>query len=107
MVDLDSIDGYPEKVNRYDEEKTYVYILRLFSERWYIGVTEAPKRRIIGHAGKMGIGTTDWTKQYPPVEIAEVLAFDSSERAYQRESEIAEAFAHYYGRGRVRGGSIK
>ena len=106
MVDLEDVDGYPEKVeNRYSEGCYYVYILRLFDDRWYIGFTEAPKRRVISHIRGEAV-SPQFVQQYPPVEIAEVLEFDSRERALEREKEIAKAFAHSYGRGRVRGGGL-
>ena len=108
MVEPESIDGYPEKVENVHgggEYSRFVYILRLFDNRWYVGQTEAPKRRVIDHA--RGTDTSpDFVKQYPPVAVASVLRFETGERALERETEIAEAFAHYYGRDRVRGGGL-
>lgn len=106
MVELESITGYPEKVeDRYSEGSHYVYVLRLFDNRWYIGETEAPKRRVISHA--RGDHTApDFVKQYPPVGIGSVLEYDSRDRAKKRETAIAEAFAHFYGSSRVRGGGL-
>lgn len=106
MVELESIDGYPEKVEGcYGRGEYFVYILRLFDDRWYIGQTEAPKRRVIDHARGSHV-SHDFVKQYPPVGIASVLGFDTRAEAIERESEIAEAFAHYYGSSRVRGGGL-
>jgi len=106
MVSLDSIDGYPEKVEgRYAENSHFVYVLRLFDGRWYIGETEAPKRRVVSHARGEHV-TPDFVKQYPPVAVESVLEFGSRTEARERETEIAKAFAHYYGKGRVRGGGI-
>lgn len=106
MVDLESVDGYPEKVeNRYVDSGQFVYILRLFDGRWYIGQTEAPKRRVVDHV-RGAYTSPDFVKMYPPVAVESVLEFDSRERALEREREIAEAFAHYYGSDKVRGGGL-
>ena len=106
MVELPSVDGYPEKVeDRYSEASHFVYVLRLFDARWYVGETEAPKRRVISHI--RGDHTApDFVKQYPPVAVESVLEFESRSRARDREEATAEAFAHYYGASRVRGGGL-
>ena len=106
MTDPADVAGYPDKVEGcYGRGSHFVYILRLFDGRWYVGETEAPKRRVLSHINSTGV-SPHFVRQYPPVEIAAVLEFDAKETAKRREEEIAEAFAHYYGSDRVRGGGI-
>jgi predicted GIY-YIG superfamily endonuclease len=106
MVELGSIEGYPEKVEGcYSRGSHFVYVLRLFGDRWYIGVTDKPKRRVISHA--RGEATShDFVKTYPPVGVESVIGFDSRQAAMEREREIAGAFAHYHGENQVRGGRL-
>lgn len=101
-----TVDGYPEKVDGlYGDGKYFVYILRLFDDHWYIGQTEAPKRRILHHI--RGSHTSpQFVKAHPPVAVESVLEYDSRERAMERERDIAEAFANYYGLKFVRGGGL-
>jgi len=101
MVSLDSVDGYPEKVEGCGAE-AYVYVLRLFSDRYYVGLTKQPKRRVISHARGEAV-SPQWVRQYPPVAIASVLPFDSRERAAERETEVTLALARRYGPAKVRG----
>jgi predicted GIY-YIG superfamily endonuclease len=103
MVDLESVDGYPEKVDFRAEKPAYLYVLRLFDGRYYVGVTKAPKRRVISHVRGPGLGA-EWTELYPPVAIESVIGFEDRERARTREDEVTEALARYHGPGRVRGG---
>lgn len=85
MVDLESVDGYPEKVEDcYGQGSYFVYILRVFDDRWYIGQTEAPKRRIIQHING-ATTSTHWMRQHPPVAIEWVLEFDTREETLERE----------------------
>jgi len=106
VVELESIDGYPQKVEDcYGRGSQFVYILQLFDGRWYIGQTKAPKRRVVEHA-RGRHACPDFVKRYPPVAVESVIEFETRSRALERETEIAEAFAHYYGESRVHGGGL-
>ena len=104
MVDLESVVGYPEKVQNCTGE-AYVYVLRLFDGRYYVGMSKNPKRRVVSHV--RGESTSpDWVKVYPPVEIESVIECPTREEAMRREKVVAEELARQHGRGRVRGGSL-
>lgn len=101
MVDLESIEGYPERIYE-SEGEAYVYVLRLFNERYYVGVTKNPKRRVISHARGETV-SPHWVKQYPPVAVESMIGYEDRERAMEREREVTLALARHHGSSNVRG----
>jgi predicted GIY-YIG superfamily endonuclease len=104
MTDLDSLDGYPEKVHGISGER-YVYVLELFDGHYYVGMTKAPKRRIISHA-RSGANTTtpSWVQMYPPVGIKSVTGCAEGD-ARELENKTTVELATEHGPANVRGGS--
>jgi predicted GIY-YIG superfamily endonuclease len=103
MTDLDSLEGYPEKVRDLEGE-AHVYVLELLGGHYYVGVTKAPQRRVVDHA--RGAHTSPkWVKMYPPVAVDRVLSFADRERAHDVENQLTRGLAAEHGPGKVRGGS--
>ena len=77
---------------------TYIYILRLHEDKYYIGRTGCPKIRINKHYTSYG---SAWTNKYKPIETLEVIPdcdhFD--------EDKITKQYMAKYGIDNVRGGS--
>ncbi|MEZ3118174.1 GIY-YIG nuclease family protein [Halobaculum sp. MBLA0147] len=101
MIDINEIEGYPDKVENLSGE-AFVYVLKLFDNHFYVGVTKHPKRRIVSHARGEAV-SPDWVKMYPPVEIQSVHAFDSRDRAMEQERIITLELSSKHSAGRVRG----
>lgn len=101
MVELDSIDGYPEKTHDHDGEAV-VYVLRLFPDKYYVGVTKQPKHRVVQHA-KSFHTSPHWVKMHPPVAIESMTAYDTRKKALKKEKEKTIELAQEHGPEKVRG----
>ena len=77
---------------------TYIYILKLRADKYYIGRTSNPNVRISKHYNEYG---SAWTYKYKPVETLEVIPdcdnFD--------EDKITKQYMSKFGIDNVRGGS--
>lgn len=80
------------------DKNTYIYILKLEQDKYYIGRTGNPLIRLKKHYLEYG---SAWTNKYPPVETLEVIPdcdkFD--------EDKITKQYMAKYGIDNVRGGS--
>jgi len=76
-----------------------IYILKLDSNKYYVGKTNNLNNRIVEHINKVG---SEWTKKYPPLEI-----FKSYENCdtYDEDKYTLKMMATY-GIDNVRGGSF-
>tara|TARA_B110000211_G_scaffold214448_1_gene255886 strand:+ start:262 stop:1206 length:945 start_codon:yes stop_codon:yes gene_type:complete len=78
---------------------TTIYILRLTNNKYYIGKTNNPQKRILNHFQRQG---STWTKKYKPVRIEKIInnadEFD--------EDKWTIKYMKLYGIGNVRGGSF-
>jgi len=72
-----------------------IYILRLESEKYYIGYTENISNRILSHFTN---GGSSWTKKYKPIEIIDTFEGDKI-----KEKEITIQYMKKYGWENVRG----
>ena len=50
--------------------KTNVYILRLLRDKYYVGISQNPTRRIKEHFANKGAG---WTREHKPVAVEAVI----------------------------------
>jgi hypothetical protein len=77
----------------------YIYVLRLHSNKYYIGKTNNPKFRMQTHYDSNG---SEWTKKYKPITIHELIPdcdnFD--------EDKITIKYMEKYGIDNVRGGTF-
>jgi len=78
---------------------TNIYILRLTNNKYYIGKTNNPQKRILNHFQRQG---SAWTKKYKPVRIEKIINnaddFD--------EDKWTIKYMKLYGIDNVRGGSF-
>ena len=79
-----------------------VYVLKCADEKWYVGQTKNVEERFNNH--KEGAGAK-WTKQFPPLEIVEVIECDYKERLL-KENEMTLKYIEKYGIENVAGGNL-
>ena len=77
----------------------YIYILRLKSEKYYIGKSEKPKIRLRAHFKSNG---ATWTKKYKPIEIIETIP----DCDHYDEDKYTLKYMKKFGINNVRGGSF-
>lgn len=77
----------------------YVYILLLTDDKYYIGQTITPKKRIDEHFSNNG---SAWTKKYKPIEIIEII----KDCDKYDENKHTIRYMNKYGIQNVRGGSF-
>ena len=77
---------------------SFIYVLRLEGNRFYIGKTNDPKKRFEQHVEGKG---SVWTKAYPVMEMEKLVR---SESPFD-EDLLTKAYMSKYGLDRVRGGS--
>ena len=77
----------------------YIYVLRLISNKFYIGKSITPISRIEQHFSN---GGASWTRKYPPIEVCEIIEncddFD--------EDKYTKIYMKKYGIDNVRGGTF-
>jgi hypothetical protein len=78
-------------------DRGWVYILKLENNRWYVGWTINPYKRMRQHFYKPGIR---WVRENPPIDIAHQF-FGTK----QDERSATIQLAHVFGIANVRGGS--
>jgi len=75
----------------------YIYVLKLQSNKYYVGKTDSPQFRLDTHFRE---GGSAWTKKYKPIQIHEIRP-DQSDHDEQR---ITQEYMNKYGIDNVRGG---
>jgi len=76
---------------------TYIYVLKLHSNKYYVGKTEDPNFRLETHFSSGGAA---WTKKYKPISIHELRPDCES----KDETNITQEYMKKYGIDNVRGG---
>ena len=78
--------------------KTNIYILKLISNKFYVGKSQDPQKRFLEHLNGEG---SAWTTKYEPIEILKIIPnmspFD--------EDRYVKEYMNKYGIENVRGGS--
>ena len=77
----------------------FVYVLRLWGGKYYIGKTENPNIRLTEHFNHAG---SAWTTKYSPVEIKEIISNCDS----YDEDKFTIKYMSIYGVNNVRGGVV-
>jgi hypothetical protein len=80
-------------------DMVYIYILLLENNKYYIGKTNNPKKRLLEHTNSEG---ASWTKIYKPVKILNVI----SDCSNFDEDRYTLEYMSLYGIDNVRGGSF-
>ena len=75
----------------------YIYVLKLLTNKYYIGKTSNPHFRLEDHFSKLG---SEWTKKYPPICIHEIRP----DKTDSDEQIITQEYMAKYGINNVRGG---
>ena len=81
-------------------EITNIYILKLIDDKFYIGFSSDPKKRINDHFN--GIGSS-FTKKYKPLKLIEII----NEVNVDKVDKYVIKYMKKYGVYNVRGGSFK
>ena len=85
---------------------TFLYTLQLKNQRYYVGTTTDPKRRLREHREGQG---SEWTRQYPPLgfskhhPLRELVGCDANARL-EEDAQVKKLMIRY-GIDLVRGGS--
>ena len=75
----------------------FIYILKLKSNKYYVGKTEDPDLRLLAHQNNSG---SMWTKKYKPIKVIELFEGDKYD-----EDKYVHKYMDKYGIENVRGGS--
>lgn len=75
----------------------YIYVLKLRSNKYYVGKTDNPNFRLNNHFDSNG---SEWTKKYVPISVHELRPDCSS----SDETTITKEYMKKYGIDNVRGG---
>jgi hypothetical protein len=93
-INLDII----EKVSLYDNNKNYIYVLKLINDKYYIGRTSNIQKRILQHTTKSG---SSYTKKFKPIDIIEI----TNEISIDDENNKTIEMMKLYNWQNVRGGT--
>lgn len=77
---------------------TNVYVLRLEGGKYYVGKSNDPDSRVLGHFTKNGCA---WTRKYKPVEVVEFIIESNA----ADEDKVTKQYMAKYGIQNVRGAS--
>jgi hypothetical protein len=80
-------------------KKTFIYVLRLLGDKYYIGKSENPNIRLSNHFTGYG---TNWTKKNRPLEVVEMVP----QTNIFHEDMKTIYYMNLYGIDNVRGGSF-
>ena len=75
----------------------YIYVLKLISNKYYVGKTNNPDFRFNNHLNFKG---SAWTKLYKPIKLMELIEGDKYD-----EDKYTMKYMDKYGISNVRGGS--
>ena len=81
-------------------EETNIYILKLINDKYYIGFSADPKKRIKEHLDGNG---SSFTKKYRPIKIIEII----HDIKVEKVDKYILKYMKKYGIDNVRGGSFK
>lgn len=79
------------------EQQTWVYVLALQNNKYYVGTTSQPQNRIMDHVEQNG---SAWTKRHMPVALVECTLGDRFD-----EDKTTKRYMARHGIENVRGGS--
>jgi len=77
----------------------YIYILKLQNNKYYVGKTKNPKKRLVEHYNGYG---SAWTNKYRPIKVLELI---SNSDDYDEEKYTIE-YMKKFGIENVRGGTF-
>lgn len=77
---------------------TTIYVLKLITNKWYVGKTGNIKYRFQQHLNGQG---SSWTKKYKPVSIEKTI----ENASHFEEDKVTKEYMSKYGIDNVRGGS--
>jgi predicted GIY-YIG superfamily endonuclease len=77
---------------------TSIYVLRLVTEKYYIGKSNNIQNRIMSHFSSEG---ACWTKKYKPIEVVEIM---NNADPFDEDKKVKQ-YMMKYGIDSVRGGS--
>jgi predicted GIY-YIG superfamily endonuclease len=75
-----------------------IYVLRLITEKYYIGKSKNIDKRILSHFSNSG---SEWTKMYKPLEVVEII---KNVNNFEEDKKVKE-YMLKYGIDSVRGGT--
>lgn len=90
------LDVITENINNIDLTRSYIYVLKLIDERYYVGRTSNFMQRMNEHFNGMG---SEYTKKYKPIKIIEV----TEEINITDERDKTLEYMKMYGYEKVRG----
>ena len=98
VITLPNVSEEVKTEKKEEIEKTYIYILELQDNKWYVGKTQNIEARILAHQEGKG---SCWTSRYSVIRLAETIVtrdpFD--------EDKYVKKYMAEYGIENVRGGS--
>lgn len=85
-----------------DEEIVYIYILKLKQNKYYIGKTKNPSKRLRDHFDNSGCNSkkVKWLEKYEPIGLISKFKGDNFD-----ENKLTKVYMAKYGIANVRGGS--
>jgi hypothetical protein len=95
-MNLNILDVLPENINTIDLTRSYIYVLELIDDRYYIGRTSNFMQRMNDHFTGSG---SEYTKKYKPIKIIEV----TEETNLTDERDKTLEYMRIYGYEKVRG----
>ena len=90
------LDVMSDNINNIDLTRSYIYVLKLIDERYYVGRTSNFMQRMNEHFNGMG---SEYTKKYKPIKIIEV----TEEINVTDERDKTLEYMKMYGYEKVRG----
>ena len=75
----------------------YIYILKLEQNKWYVGYSKHPEKRIHKHINSNS--KANWIKLYPVLQVEAII-----KGTREKENEVTIAYMSKYGIDNVRGG---
>jgi hypothetical protein len=95
-MEFNIFDYLSDDIGNIDLTRSYVYVLKLEDERYYVGRTCNFMQRMNEHFTSRG---SEYTKKYKPIKVVEVI---EEKDAYDERDKTLE-YMHKYGYEKVRG----